>query len=204
MHTWPLRIKTIFERKQRMFQANWILASAVKFLPKEISRFWWLKLNITNQPTPDFSDDQSALQTQEIIISNLFSLSLMECNSMDVYSKWEHLTPHILFHLQCFNYILLLAATSYIRQVFRLCRKGDFFGRRRSFLCFVSNLGSGIFQSDQMKMYGWGATAQACISLYVPAEYGSCFSMNSNSFLSYLALIHCSLSSLQVKSTEHF
>lgn len=41
------------------------------------------------------------------------------------------------------------------------------------------------------------------VSVYMPAEYGSCFSMNSNSFRSYLALIHCSLRSLQVKGTEH-
>lgn len=34
-------------------------------------------------------------------------------------------------------------------------------------------------------------------SMSAPAEYGSCFSMNSNSFLSYLARIHCSLSSLE-------
>lgn len=73
---------------------------------------------------------------------------------MEVYSKLEHLTPHILFHLQCFNYILLLTVTSYIRHVFRLCRKGDFFGQGRSYLCFVSNLSAGMFQSDQMKIYG--------------------------------------------------
>lgn len=136
------------------------------FCPKRFQDFddWSLISPIRQTTHPNFSDDKSALQTQEIIISNLFSLSLMECNSMEVYSKLEHLTPHILFHLQCFNYILLLTATSYIRHVFRLCWKGDFFGLGRSFLCFVSNLGAGMFQSDQTKMYGWGATTQACIS----------------------------------------
>lgn len=107
------------------------------FCPKRFQDFdnWSLISPIRQTTHPNFSDDKSALQTQEIIISNLFSLSLMECNSMEVYSKLEHLTPHILFHLQCFNYILLLTATSYIRHVFRLCRKGDFFGLGRSFQC---------------------------------------------------------------------
>lgn len=41
---------------------------------------------------------------------------------------------------------------------------------------------------DQLRV-GWGGG--------LPAEHDSCFSINSNSFLSYLALIHCSLSSLE-------
>lgn len=56
----------------------------------------------------------------------MFSLSLIECNSMAVYSKLEHLTPHILFQLY-------IATHSYIlhQACFQTMKRGFFWTRNK-------------------------------------------------------------------------